>query len=233
MSGIWCLRGVKQALDDGVDINIRDENGNTSLMKAVESRSLEIMEYLIDQGASLHGRNKLGETIIGKALPSIPLIKLLVERGADINAPTYYKNDDYEFKAPPLIILIGISNNTELINYFINSESIDVNAIGSVKSIHRSSYSINIMRFTPLHIAVLMVDSESILKLLEKGSNVNSLCVEDALNLTSQMCFTPLDIYKRYRRYFVDNKIEKLLIEHGAIQFGNQSGSWGYGLEYI
>lgn len=47
-----------------VNLNVQDENGLTPLMAAVQEGNLEMVEYLIDQGADVLLKNKNGQTAI-------------------------------------------------------------------------------------------------------------------------------------------------------------------------
>ncbi|CAA6801008.1 MAG: Unknown protein [uncultured Sulfurovum sp.] len=50
------------ALTD-IDVNIRDTNGSTLLMKAIDARSINITRYLINQGADLYLEDSNGQTV--------------------------------------------------------------------------------------------------------------------------------------------------------------------------
>jgi len=83
------LDGVKRALDDGADIEAKDNNGWTALILASNEGNKEIVELLLDRGADV-------ETTIKDSLVTALIIaidrghkeikKLLLENGADIEA---------------------------------------------------------------------------------------------------------------------------------------------------
>lgn len=82
------------------DINIKDSNGNTRLMTAVNSVNTEKVKMLIKEGADVNTRNKKGYNALLSAVKSncdhgsnnSDIIKLLIKNGADIHA----KNPDSE-----------------------------------------------------------------------------------------------------------------------------------------
>lgn len=45
-----------------IDVNIRDKNGKTLIMKAIEHQSINIARYLINQGADLYLEDNKGKT---------------------------------------------------------------------------------------------------------------------------------------------------------------------------
>ena len=55
---------VKQHLDDGIDINLKDEFGYTPLHIAVSKHWGDAIELLIDNGAHINAKNNTGETPI-------------------------------------------------------------------------------------------------------------------------------------------------------------------------
>lgn len=108
--------GVKQAVENGADVNVRDperynncsgdfQPRRTPLMEAVcprartSSRSwkllpvkMEIVDYLLERGADLNGQERNGNSILDRAiLPGrANVIKSLLEHGADPNVPNKY-----------------------------------------------------------------------------------------------------------------------------------------------
>ena len=90
---IAALRGefeaVSQLVDAGVDVNAKDENGDTVLIVAAGDGLLGVVEVLLENGADVHAKNDLlGRTALHlAALNGHPaVVELLATHGADANA---------------------------------------------------------------------------------------------------------------------------------------------------
>jgi ankyrin repeat protein len=73
-------------INNGADVNAKDNGGVTALMYA--SGSLEVAEYLIANGADVNEKSNSGGTALMEASfrGNTALVKLLVANGADVNA---------------------------------------------------------------------------------------------------------------------------------------------------
>jgi ankyrin repeat protein len=80
---------IQVLLDQGVDTNFRDVNGNATLFHAVCNGDVDTAQLLLQQGALPNQRNLEGKTPLYAAIISnnIKMIKLLIENGTDINLP--------------------------------------------------------------------------------------------------------------------------------------------------
>ena len=81
------IEAMKSLLESGADAKAADDSGVTALMWAVPS--LEKTSLLIERGADVNARSADGRTplLIASALPgSAPVVKLLLDQGADIKA---------------------------------------------------------------------------------------------------------------------------------------------------
>ena len=59
------LEGVKRAISCGADINVRNKDGDLPLiLAAYYGRSIEVVEYLVRNGANVHIRDELGVTAL-------------------------------------------------------------------------------------------------------------------------------------------------------------------------
>jgi len=83
---------IKILLDAKADINLGDEDGNTAVFTAVEHRRLDDLRTLLSRGGNLNHRNNKGDTVLTQEIireePSLDVVKLLIELGADVNAAT-------------------------------------------------------------------------------------------------------------------------------------------------
>lgn len=82
------LTTIKMLLDRGVDIEVKDSYGRTSLQRAFDYDKLDIAELLIKNGADIEAKNGEGNTVLHQAasLRKSDAIKLLVKMKADLNA---------------------------------------------------------------------------------------------------------------------------------------------------
>lgn len=85
---------VLSLLEQGADVNARDEDGETVLMKAANrNENPETIKALLEAGADINARDKRGNTALIKAVGfnrNLDVIKVLLNAGADVNA----KNDN-------------------------------------------------------------------------------------------------------------------------------------------
>jgi len=85
-------RAVQLLLDRGAKVDVRDNDGKTPLLDAVYSAQIETVKILLQAGADIKARDKRGNTVLHivkygfSGEDVVPVAKLLVEHGADINA---------------------------------------------------------------------------------------------------------------------------------------------------
>lgn len=84
---------IKQALDQGADVNTKDRLGTTALHAAAFAGNSDAVKLLLEKGAHLDAKDRYGNTplVVALAAPgpgSDDVAKILVEKGADVNAKT-------------------------------------------------------------------------------------------------------------------------------------------------
>ncbi len=83
---------IKLLLDAGADLNYQNpSNGNTPLLAALGSQNSEGAKLLISKGAdvTILTPTKKDALSIAASIGDVPLIKMIVERGADVNRETW------------------------------------------------------------------------------------------------------------------------------------------------
>jgi len=102
---------VRNAIEEGVNVNIRDADGNTPLMCAAVYATPADLEFLLAHGADVNAANKAGHTALMRAMPDLAKVKLLVNHGADVNASAG--------GTTPLLIAAGIRSADDVLRYLI------------------------------------------------------------------------------------------------------------------
>jgi ankyrin repeat protein len=80
------MEAVKQFIDEGADVNVKNKVGSTPLLYAAVQK--EIIELLIAKGADVNAKNNSGWTPLLMAVlgDRKEVIELLIAKGADVNA---------------------------------------------------------------------------------------------------------------------------------------------------
>ena len=84
---------VEFLVDNGIEVNIKDKDGNTPLIKACYGNNSAIVRKLLKAGAEVNVKNDKGETpitIVANKHGLSLVLPLLVEAGADINERNKY-----------------------------------------------------------------------------------------------------------------------------------------------
>ena len=81
---------IKELINNGYDVNAKDEDGCTALMEAGEAffgGSTEIIKMLIEAGADVNAKDEDGRTLLNRAAASgkTEIVKMLIEAGADVD----------------------------------------------------------------------------------------------------------------------------------------------------
>ncbi len=86
---------VRELINQGADINRRDDSGRTALMFAVVNRHYETMKVLLEHGADVNARSKQGGTaLMGAAMAGeLSMVQALLDKGADLDARLHDTNE--------------------------------------------------------------------------------------------------------------------------------------------
>ena len=79
---------VMEGLNQGIDVNVTDEHGQTALMLAADQGHIDTVNFLLQYRASLDLQNKLGGTALMLACfkGHLEIVTELLKAGADVNA---------------------------------------------------------------------------------------------------------------------------------------------------
>ena len=78
-----------RALDNGADVNAKNDDGDTPLHRAAYNNAAEVAKLLIDKGAEVNAKNKIsGGRLCMRAAnyKAAEVAKLLIDKGAEVNA---------------------------------------------------------------------------------------------------------------------------------------------------
>jgi len=181
---------------------------NRALFDAVKANNLERVKELIKNGADVMASNEYGYTPLHKACmnkSNFEIAKLLIEKGADVNAKLSENNNDYTGYST---LHFAVKENNFKLTKLLVENGADVNAIVSKKA-KWNHYK----GFSPLHVACWNENGFEIVKLLvAKGADVNARVSEN----------NKWDYKPGYNslHFACDNEngfeIAKLLIDNGA-----------------
>lgn len=111
------LTVVKQFLQKGVAVDVRDRYGRTPLMYTLTK--LDNVQYLVEKGADVNARDNEGETPLMKAafLGQLDVVEYLAAQGADVNV----RNEQGETP------LMQATRNLDVVKFLVEHGA-DVNA---------------------------------------------------------------------------------------------------------
>ena len=171
---------VKMLIDKNIDLNMRDVDGSTALLLAVENRHTHVARLLIESGADLEICNNAGTNpLMCSFNGDYEIVKLLVSKNVNLDV------QQDSFKNTALMRAIG-NHHTDIAEHLIiNNATIDIqNSEGATALIWSAGSG-----------------EERIVKLLiEKGANVD---IQDNEGNTAIMCAI-LKGHRNSIKYMID-----------------------------
>jgi ankyrin repeat protein len=81
---------VNRFLEQGVNVNAKDKDGNTALILALANDRQEVVNAIIEKGAEVNAKNFNDDTplMLASRYGSLAGVKALLEKGAEVNAKT-------------------------------------------------------------------------------------------------------------------------------------------------
>jgi N-acyl-D-amino-acid deacylase len=108
------MTALRVAVKHGVNVESRDENGDTLLMRAAVYGSASDMAFLLAHGADVNTANNNGHTALMRAMPDLDKVKLLVTHGAKVNTFTVEG-------VTPLMIAAHIHGAAGVVRYLLRA----------------------------------------------------------------------------------------------------------------
>jgi ankyrin repeat protein len=104
---------LQSFLKTGMDVDARDKNGQTSLLRAVKSGHMETVGFLIENGADVNKGDTQDYVPLMYALWGMDsdMVELLIEKGADVNA----KDTPSGYTSLHWAVMMGSTELTKLI----------------------------------------------------------------------------------------------------------------------
>ncbi|WP_289141054.1 ankyrin repeat domain-containing protein [uncultured Brevibacillus sp.] len=183
------IDALKQHLEQGIDINVRNRQKRTAILIAAMNDQYKAVQFLVDAGANvdLQDETCFNPFLYGCINNKLELVKMMIKAGTDIDLLTRFGG-------------VGITpasekGHVEIVHELLTTTEINVNHT-------------NICGWTPLIEAIILNDGgerqQTIIKLLiEHGANVH---------MVDKYGVTPLELARR-KGY---TEIEQILLEAGA-----------------
>ena len=147
------LLSVKEAIEDGADVNFEIEGHGGVLLGATQSGNIRLVSYLLEKGANPNTQNLSGTNPLSIAVSTdrLDLVKLLIKNKAKLSRGGDPRNEKFS------ILTVALSTRKmELFDYLLDAGA-DPNGANGL----------------PLAFSILLKNKEAIKTLVKKGANIN------------------------------------------------------------
>jgi ankyrin repeat protein len=180
------LQGLIELVNQGADVNCKSRDEQfTALMWASRKGNLEMITFLLDNGADIEAVQHIGRTALMHACEKGQLnaVELLLKRGADIEAKDDYSNSVIFFtlKHPKVVeLLIQKGADIHAVNIDVETPLFSAAAIGNVKTLNlllengARIHQRNKFNQTPLMEAAKFRRHAAVRFFLKNGADVNA-----------------------------------------------------------
>jgi len=156
---------IRYFLENGIDVNAKNNFGNTPLHWACTKRNFELIKFLVSQGADVNAKGQLDNTPLTYVSDNDytnrnDWIKYLIENGADVNAKT--TNGEH------VLYNITLRDYYEFAKYLIKEKGADINlTFNAADGIEHNLLSFCFISYT--------FDRDFVKFLLENGADTSLL----------------------------------------------------------
>lgn len=149
-------KGNEKGKREGMDINIKDENGETPLYYAIGKSDINNVKYFVENSANINMKSRKNKTPLEEAFMkgNIDIIRYLVEKGAEMNM-----NKACDAIGSTQLHRAAKTGKMDIVKYLVEKGA-NINALDYQKN-------------TPLHRAFEKENNVEIIKyLIEKGADI-------------------------------------------------------------
>jgi ankyrin repeat protein len=170
---------IKLLIDNGANVESKDEYGRTAFRNAISAKNIEIAELLLKRGANVNSKNRAGETALLEAVGHIEIVKFLLDKGIDLPSPTILMRVVYSRDLETLELLLdkGANPNAKYPNgrtLLMEAAAADHHLTPWYKKLGDLSLRIIFMNpFAPVYRSGER-DPQIVKLLLQKGADVNA-----------------------------------------------------------
>jgi ankyrin repeat protein len=172
-AGAGDIRKVRLLVEHGADIHARSQMGRTPLLVAAYTHGTsDIVAYLLSRGADPNAADASGITplVAAASVNDTAAAKLLIERGADVNARANIG------QAATALMAAAHNGNTELTRLLL-ARKVFLSVISAPTTVVVKNGPVQFGSATALHFASLSGNPEVVRLLLEAGAQVDALDV--------------------------------------------------------